>query len=204
MAGTKNKQGIELQTQYNAVPQAKRAEWLNKLSSAAKSALIAATNQAQQTIPLLSPIIGRFYHERGGQNVQNDWARFDKVVADTNKQFSAIDRISELGIQLGMVGTSFDLKPNVSGGSVDLTPSQRTEFQRIKGEIVIPGIKQYMTTLNTDLPIDKQKQLVQKLKDKLEEKARTQFLQFYKTGQSTQESTPTNSDILNRKPIWAK
>ncbi len=189
--GAKNKRGLELQTQYNAVPNAKKAEWINKLSSADKSALTAATNQAQQSTPVVSPIVGRFYHERGGQLTQNDWTRFDKTVEDTNKRFAEIPRVAALGIKLGSVGTSFDLRPGVTGGSVDLTPAQRADFQRIRGEIVTPGVKRVVATMGTTLSPENQKKAIQTVKDRLEAQARTKFLQVYRTGQTATIASPT-------------
>ncbi len=191
--GIKNKRGLELKTQFDALPTANRPEWINKLSSSDKSALTATYSQPQLNIPVISSIGARFYHERGGQLEQNDWDKFNKTVEDTNKEFAKIDKVSNLGIKLGSVGGSIDLKPGVVGGSIDLSPAQRTEYQRIVSKTVTEGVRKYVATLNYSLSPEEQKYRIQQVMSHLRDQARFEFIksQGLKASSSTTPTLPS-------------
>jgi hypothetical protein len=174
--GIKNKRGMELKAQYETLSANARPEFINKLSSADKSALTATYNQPQLNIPVISSIGARFYHERGGQQEQNAWDKFDKTVETTKSEFAQIEKTKNLGITFGTVGSSIDLKPGVVGGSIDLTPIQRTEYQRIMGEIVTSGVKKYVATLNYSLSPEEQKHRIQDVMNHLRDEARDKFI----------------------------
>lgn len=179
--GVKNKRGLDLQTQYNELSKEKRTEWMAKLSGVDKSALKAVFSQAQQTIPLVSSVTQRFYHERGGQLLQNEWDTLDKTVSDTNQQFAALDKAKTLGIKLGTVGDSIDLKLGFRGGSVDLTPGERAEFQKMMADYVIPRMEVYMAGLSAEMPPEKQKERIQARMNELKDTIRAKYIQGYKS-----------------------
>jgi hypothetical protein len=195
VTGTKNKRGLELKEEFDKVPEAKKDEWINKLSSSDKSSLISAINSSQTNIPIVSPVINRFYSERGGQLEDNEWSRFDKTVSETTKTFSNIPGIKDIGVTLGTVGSQIDLKPNVTGGSVDLTPGQRADYQQVVADIVIPGIEKYMKALNPKLSPTIKKEMVQKKMSDLKATAKTKYLQIYR-GQKLTSNTTSISPVV--------
>lgn len=210
VAGVQNKQGLDLKAQYDQLPAGQRATWLNKRSAAEKSALKSAMGQAEQTIPVVSSIAGRFYRERGGQLEQNDWDSFNKTVEDTNKQFAATSRVNALGIRLGSVGDSIDLVPGVKGGSVDLTPAQRADYQRIMGEVVTPGIRELLPKIASTLPVETQKAEIQRWIGIFKDQAKDRFIAAHRAqlaaqleGQPTPAApTPTPVPSQMRTPVF--
>ena len=126
------------------------------------------------------PVISRFLGTRGTQLERQGWEEFDKVTIETNRAFNQLPRMNSLGIRLGSVGDSIDLVPGVKGGSVDLTPAQRADYQRIMGEVVTAGIVAYLPQVSPTLPLETQKEKIQKRIGKLKDQAKAQFLAMYR------------------------
>ena len=189
VVGTKNKQGLDLKAQYDAVPEEKKPEWLSNLSAADKSALNAAVAQPPRPLPVVGSVISRFYRERGGQLTQNDWDKWDKVVNDTNSPFDELPEMRDLNIRLGMVGDSIDLIPRLKGGSLDLTIAERTNLQQSVADYVIPRMNDFLDKLDPKLSGNAKKDAIETQLNELKSQARDIFIKEYRK-QNTDKVQP--------------
>jgi len=85
-----------------------------------------------------APVTSRFVGTKNTQSERVGWDEFNKVSAETNRLFSDIPDTNRLGIRLGEVGGSIK--------NVELSPSQRAEYQREIADVVIPAITAYVTS----------------------------------------------------------
>ncbi len=183
--GAKNKRGLELKAEYDAMSGKRQTTWMNKLSSSDRAALISTINQLEsRNVPVVSPVAARFYHERGGQITENDWNRFNQITSDTNRTFSDITDMKKLGIRLGEAGDSIV--------NVQLTPGQRADYQRIMANIVIPGMIQFAEETKS-MPSDERKTLAVKRMGQLKDQARILFADQVGIEMARQGGTATPS-----------
>lgn len=105
------------------------------------------------------PGVRRLYGTKSTERERQGWESFDRAVERTNKDFAAIPDVNRLGIRLGNVGDSIDLEPKKTGGSVDLTPQERAEYQGLMATAVLEAAKSW--SIPEDTP-QRQKEYVAK------------------------------------------
>lgn len=123
----------------------------------------AARAEGRSTIEQVAriPGVSRFMGTKATEQERQGWDKFNKVSDETNREFARLSGMNALGLRLGSVGTSLDLRPGLKGGSVDLTPQQRAQYQQVMGQIVIEGLREFLPDLDPALPSESQKELVQ-------------------------------------------
>ena len=119
------------------------------------------------------PGVNRFLGTRATQEERRGFAQLRTAVEETNREFSRIPGMNELGVRLGEVGDSI----TVSGRSIELTPNERAEYQRLMAAVVIPYMK--MISFQSF-----GRERVQKELTRLKESAREQMVRKLRIGRT--------------------
>lgn len=152
--------------------------------------------QAPQKQLARLPVVGRVYGTTGSQLRRRGWEKFDAAVEDTNRQFIAIPGMNSLGVKLGAVGDSIDTTPGRAGGSVELTPDQRAEYQQHMARQVIPLMQSNTPQLSGIADAEQRRKLAMKAMGAAKDAARASFMPILLRLQAQQKSTASTQPTV--------